>query len=134
MLLSWVLLAQLGCPADLETWATQMTTQLPRYTNLVFVRSGNDYRLTRVGIPEWELLDGDRARIWFMTAERDATASLNRAYQLDVQQTTRGWELLQLRVAQDGTLAPRDASYGAVAQAIAQWQTDHCPSGFEIGS
>lgn len=134
MWLGLLLATQASCPLDLSQWADHLTAQLPRYTNLVFIRSRSHYRLTRVGEPEWEHVSATQARLWFMAAERDATTdlTLQRAYQLDLGQTPEGWQVVQIQVAQSGTLAPRDASFGAVAQAIATWQRDHCPATFRI--
>ncbi len=134
MWLGLLLVAQASCSIDVAQWADQLTAQLPRYTNLVFVRNRSDYRLTRVGEPEWESLSATQVRLWFMASERDATTdlTLQRAYQLDLSQTPQGWQVVQIQVAQAGTLAPRDASFGAVAQAIATWQRDQCPATFSV--
>ncbi len=134
MWMGLLLTAQLSCPQDVAAWASRLTSQLPRYTNLIFTRNRLGYRMTRVGEPELERVSDTQVRLWFMTVERDATAdlTLQRAYQLDVSQTAQGWQIEQIQVAQSGTLAPRDASFGTVAQAIAMWQRDQCPATFRI--
>lgn len=131
-----------------------MTAQLPAYANRAFRRANTPTHVSIVGFPEvvpvvdggGQLLDwgegnDELAQVYFSTLERqqgDAAgrSQLQRAYRVYLvrpRDRPAPWLPIAVRVAQSsqanggGRLAPRDASQGAIAQAIANWQKAGCP-------
>ncbi|MDX2273465.1 MAG: hypothetical protein NW237_16145 [Cyanobacteriota bacterium] len=153
--LSWPALA---CPTEVNAWAEGMTSQLPRFVNLVLTRTNAQFRLILVSPPQVEPLlpspldlavDPSQPLgygIYFSTLERQLvgvdspdtwdnrrTDSLSLAYRAEVFQAspTSSLVLSRLQVLRPEGI-PRDISDGATAQGIRAWQAAGCPTAEDL--